>query len=203
MRHAKLINGVANVFLIIGIILVPAGHVPRAARPLCLTMHCRFGKMGQACGSHDNSCGLVCSGTASWNYFATCTPWSLGTAIYLLIIGTVLLFVSTFVGSCVRYYPGACMRRVLPRLTPLQRSNLLLRLQMFGWHLQCTHTHPSGAAPDVASAAPGCPAHAQSVGAAQPRPCSGTPCCVMTSSQRGTWRACMHTWPQLPAPPAA
>ena len=53
-----------------------------------------------------NSCGLFCSSGRSFDYFTLCTPWNLGTAIYLLIVGVILLFVSTFVSSCIRYYPG-------------------------------------------------------------------------------------------------
>ena len=64
----------------------------------------RYKSLGDTCPSATPSnCGLQCTGgTNTFTYFTLCQPWNIGTAMYVLIIGVILLFLASFASSCVR-----------------------------------------------------------------------------------------------------
>ena len=119
IRLAKLLMGAADLFLVVAVVLIPIG----------------YNRLGDECTDPNNSCGLVCSAQNSFGFFTLCSPWSIGTSMYLLIVGIILLFVASLVSSCIRSKTKYCMFRVvvawlvhvLLRADPhLSRLNLFL-----------------------------------------------------------------------------
>eukprot|EP00042_Codosiga_hollandica_P010870 m.24161 g.24161 ORF g.24161 m.24161 type:complete len:195 (+) comp35883_c0_seq2:81-665(+) len=88
IKGAKFLMGFADLFIVLGIVLVPIGY--------------KF--LGDECSTPDdrNSCGLGCNGSNSFGYFTLCDPFKIGTAMYLLIVGIICLFIASLVSSCVR-----------------------------------------------------------------------------------------------------
>eukprot|EP00042_Codosiga_hollandica_P025125 m.109649 g.109649 ORF g.109649 m.109649 type:complete len:194 (+) comp51776_c0_seq10:317-898(+) len=88
IRPSKFFMGIADVFIVVGTIVVPIG----------------YNVLGDDCGSAGvNSCGLTCSnGSNDFGYFSLCDPWEVGQAMYLLIAAVIILFIASLTASCVR-----------------------------------------------------------------------------------------------------
>lgn len=92
IRPAKFLMGFADLFLVVAVVLIPIG----------------YNRLGDTCDDTHNSCGLACTGQGSFGFFTLCAPWSIGTSMYLLIVGVILLFVASIVSSCIRSKTKYC-----------------------------------------------------------------------------------------------
>lgn len=83
---SKLLMCITNVFVIIGVILVPIG----------------FEQLDEPCPANANQCGLTCDNGGNMGFFTVCGPWNVGTATYVMVVGAALLFISAFFAACIR-----------------------------------------------------------------------------------------------------
>lgn len=90
--YAKQVSNLTDVFMVLGVLLVPCGYT----------------YLDDSCpsGLHQGQCGLICEGNGKMELFVLCPPYSMGASAYLSITGVVLIFIATFVSSCVRSKRG-------------------------------------------------------------------------------------------------
>lgn len=88
---AKALTLLMNTTLIVAIVLLPFG-LPFLDDP---------------CGSDEKQCGLQCGNDdGQMSYFVLCSPYEVGTSVYLFFAGEVLIFIACFFAACVGIYYG-------------------------------------------------------------------------------------------------
>lgn len=91
---AKILQSMSNLFLIIAIILMPFGYP--WLDDACPDSNSALSQIA----NEDGQCGLVCD-DSEMGFFKLCYPYEHGTAVWLMLTGSILVFIGTCVGATV------------------------------------------------------------------------------------------------------
>eukprot|EP00052_Salpingoeca_macrocollata_P000320 m.19738 g.19738 ORF g.19738 m.19738 type:complete len:204 (+) comp10419_c0_seq1:199-810(+) len=83
----KILLSFANLCFMIAIFLIPIG----------------FAFLDDKCPkSNNDQCGLVCDGDGDMDFFKLCSPYEVGAALWVLVVGLILLFIGSWFIACVQ-----------------------------------------------------------------------------------------------------
>jgi hypothetical protein len=85
----KILLSITNLCFTIAIVLTPIG----------------FSWLDDSCGSGgigEGQCGLVCDNTGRMDFFSLCSPFKVGSALWVLIAGIFVLFVGSLIIACLQ-----------------------------------------------------------------------------------------------------
>jgi hypothetical protein len=92
----KLMLSIANLIFMVAIFLIPIGFA-------WLDDSCRAGSTGP-------QCGLVCNGNGTMDFFKLCSPFQVGAALWVMVVGLIVLFVGSWVLASINPFLGFWVR---------------------------------------------------------------------------------------------
>eukprot|EP00053_Salpingoeca_punica_P006100 m.58776 g.58776 ORF g.58776 m.58776 type:complete len:206 (-) comp13532_c0_seq5:714-1331(-) len=92
----KLTLSLANLVFMVAIFLIPIG----------------FAWLDDTCpsGNDQAQCGLICNGGGNMDFFKLCSPYEVGAALWVMVVGLIVLFVGSWVLASINPFQGFWVR---------------------------------------------------------------------------------------------